>query len=286
MTIKEQVNKIKDNWLLIAAILVLMIFMSGTGQLLTSNTFEMTKSAIQGVSGGAYYRDVADGSYGNDNFAPEVEERVVIRDSYISTEVNRGEFNNAETKIKSILKTSDAFLLNEDVNQYDEGWKAYYTGYYQIKVPTDKYEAVISQLKDIGEVTSFSENAIDVTGTYTTLESDLELEKARLLRYEEMFNDAIIISDKIVLNDRIFDQERRIKYLKESIDNIDKKVDYSQISLTLNEKRSEYVDIAVVKFSELIMRLVGSFNTLISLVFMALPWLVLYLIFKFVTKKK
>ena len=101
-----------------------------------------------------------------------------------------------------------------------------------------------------------------------------------------MFNDAIIISDKIVLNDRIFDQERRIKYLKESIDNIDKKVDYSQISLTLNEKRSEYVDIAVVKFSELIMRLVGSFNTLISLVFMALPWLVLYLIFKFVTKKK
>ena len=72
----------------------------------------------------------------------------------------------------------------------------------------------------------------------------------------------------------IFDQERTIKYLEDSLKNIDKQVDYSTIYVTLNEKQSEYANIVFVKFSELVKRFVGSINSLLTLIFVVVPYAV------------
>ena len=111
--------------------------------------------------------------------------------------VKRGSFKNAEKRVKSIITASNSFLLNENVNRYGTGLSSYYRGSYQIKVEANKYDSVISQLKDIGEVTSFNENARDVTGRHTNLQIELEAEQERLLRYKEMYAQATDVSDKI-----------------------------------------------------------------------------------------
>lgn len=282
MSIKDQLHKLKENWLLIVLVLILFVSLSNIGTpflggIETLSSGLMRSAMTAEYEGAGYYPTSTD-------FAPEVEERVIIKDAYVSTEVKKGAFQESESKLKSIITSSDAYLLNENVNKYETGRKSYYQGTYSIKVTTTKYDSVVEQLKSIGEVQSFRENARDVTGTYTNLEAEIEAEKARLARYNEMYSEATEISDKIELNDRIFNQERRIKYLEDSLKNIDQKVDYSQISLTLTEKRSEYANVIFIKFSELVKSLVNSFNSLLSLVFYVIPWAIALLIIRWIVK--
>jgi len=288
MAIKDQLMKLKENWLLIVLILIVMVFMSG------SNLVSTARYGLSSYAGGV--PEVAYDSYGleksrayypsyNEDFAPEAEERIVTKTSSMSTEVDRGKFKTSEAVLKSIVSAADGFILNENVNQYDEGWKAYYSGYYTIKVPTEDYALVLSQLKEIGEVKSFNENARDVTGRYTDLNTQLETEQARLERYQEMLEEATKIEDKLNIEDRIFNQERTIKYLEDAIDSIDKRVDYSQISFRMTEKRSEYANVVFVKFSALIRGLVDSTSSLLRVLFAVFPWMIAFLLGKFVWRR-
>jgi len=292
MAMKDQFRKLKDNWLLIAIVLVLFVGM---------NMFNGGSSFAGMALGGSYAKSVPmyevasdyamaesafyrGGVYTDENFAPDVEERVITKSASMSTEVERGEFNDAATKLKAIIKSSDGFILDENVNKQDSGWKSYYDGYYSLKVETSKYDAVLKQLMDIGEVQSFNENMDDITGRYVDTQTRLDGEKDRLARYKEMYNEATNVADKITLSDRIFDQERTIKYLEESIKNMDNKVDYSTVYVSINEKRSEYANIVFVKISALIRSLVNSVNSLLTLVFVVIPYAIATLLIWWIVK--
>ena len=209
--------------------------------------------------------------YGGD-IAPDFQERKITKSASISNEVKRGTFKQAETQLKSIVTSTDSILLNENAQNYGEGLASYYTGYYTIKVETGKYDAVLSQIKQIGEVTSFSESKTDITGQYNNLEINLQVEKDRLQRYKDMYSEATTVSDKIDLNDRIFNQERTVKYLEDALKNTGQQVDYSTVSVTLNEKRSGYAGIALVKLSDLAREFVNSLNSLLKLILLAIPY--------------
>ena len=213
-----------------------------------------------------------------------VEERRITKSSSLSTEVEAGKFMDAESKLKSIVRSTSSYLLNENVNKYDSGWKSYYIGNYQIKVDSRKYNDIIAQLRNIGEVKSFNENAEDVTASYKNLEIELNAEKQKLLRYNKMYEEATLIADKIQLSDRIFEQERMIKYLEDSLKNINQRVDYSTIYVTLNEKQPKFANIKFVEFSELVRRLVASINSLLTLIFAAVPYAVAALVLWFAVR--
>jgi hypothetical protein len=284
--IKEQLNKLKENWLIIVLILVLFVFMSGAGQI--ANTVSQVSRGYAPVMESLDYSvgmAKSSGYYNSNNdFAPEEDNRKITKTTSMTTEVERGTFNEAEEKLKSVLTSSDSFLLNENVNRYGVKRTAYYSGSYQIKVETKKYDSVVAQLKELGEVKSFNENARDITGSYTDTVTEIALEKERLIRYEQMYAEAKDINDKINLNDRIFNQERRVRYLEESLDNMNKKIDYSTIYLTITEQRSNYASVVLVKFSELVRSLVSSFNNLIKLVVVLIPWAIAALIIGWIVR--
>jgi len=209
---------------------------------------------------------------------------LITKTAYISNEVERGQFKTAEAQIKSIITAADGYLLNENVYSNGEAWKATYSGSYQLKVESKKYDALVSQLKAIGKVTSFSENAQDITGQVTDLRKELQLEQEKLARYKEMYAQATLIADKITLNDQILQQERTIAYYQEALKNQEQRVSYSTISLQLNEKASGYANVALVKLSELVQKLVNSFNGLLALLFWALPWAVAIFVGRIIVK--
>ena len=281
MTLKDQFTKLKENWLILVLVILLVFFTAGgnifSGLLggvsyVSSGKMMAIESADMGYAEGiaasrSYYPSGGD-------FAPEVETRKIIKTASLSTQVDRGEFQSSETKLKNIITSSDSFILNENVYKSGTDRRSYYRGSYQLRVEVDKYDSVVSQLKEIGEVQTFSENANDVTGRYVSLEDQLQLEKERLQRYKDMLEDAEDINDKINLNDRIFNQERTIKYLEDAIKNIDQRIDYTTISFSMTEKQSEYANVVVVKFSELWRAFVNSFNNLTKLFFVLIPWVI------------
>ncbi|PIN76912.1 hypothetical protein COV17_00425 [Candidatus Woesearchaeota archaeon CG10_big_fil_rev_8_21_14_0_10_36_11] len=287
MGIHEQVKKVKENWLLAVVLLIIVAIplFSGSTSVGFAKSFdgmvEPEMMAAQAIRGGVYY---------DDSFAPDVEERKITQTAYLSSEVNRGTFYDAQAKLKSFVTSTDSFILNENVQKYGKDTNAYYTGTYQLKVETSKYNVLITQLKDIGEFQSFSENRQDITGSYTKTEIELEAEEARLLRYKQMYVEATTVTEKIELNDRIFDQERRVKYLKDLLLNKDRQVEYSTVSVTLQEEQSAYANIVLVKFSQLIRNIVNSFNGLLSLIFIAIPYavalLLVWVIVRFVRKRR
>ena len=299
ITFKNQLNKLKENWLIILlVVLVLIVLSGGLFSIISSSgtVFNKQSALAGGYAASSLYRGYpsggGSGSYDqympptpvSGDFAPNVKERKIVKAADIASEAERGAFKEAESKVKNIVASSGAYLLNQNVNKYGEDKKSYYVGYYQIKVDTTKYESVVAQLKDIGKVTSFRESQDDITGQYTNINIELESEKSKLARYNQLFDETKDIEQKIQLTDRIFQQERTIKYLEDSLVNIDTQVGYSTISLTINEKRSEYVDIIFVKFSELVRGLVGSLNNLLKFIFVILPWAVAFFIVRFAYK--
>jgi len=134
-------------------------------------------------------------------------------------------------------------------------------------------------------VQSFSENTDDVTGRYTNLEIDLQTEKDRLARYEAMYKEAKNIEDKINLNDRIFNQERRVSYLEDAIANIDQRIEYATIQVSLTEKQSVYAAAVFVTFADLINNVVNNVNRVLRFIFGIIPWLLLLLAGGFIWKR-
>lgn len=284
MSIKTQWNKIKDNWLIV---LVLVLV---AGYVLVGSPIGGITNSMKGVP---YETDAAYGApeYApstyrgyTDDFAPEVEDRKITKTTRLSAEVERGHFYEQEAKLKAIIQSTDSYLLNQNVNRNGEGSKSYLSGTYTIKVETDKYAAVIEQMKALGEIQYFNENTRDVTGRYTNLETDLEAEKAKLQRYQTMLVEAKSVEDKLELTDRIFNQERQIAYLEDALNSLDNRIDYSTVTMTLKEEQSAYANIVVATFASLVKSLVASFNVMLHLLFVVLPYVVLAVIILVITR--
>lgn len=278
MTIKAQFETLKENWLiaLLIALVVLIPLGSMVSPLSITDTVMRQAGSMPGM---AYAEDAAESSWypgpmPGGNFAPDADERRITKSAHLSTEVERGGFQQAEAQAMSIIDSSDSYLLNQNAYKSGEGWKAYHRGSYTIKVDAEKYDSVLSQLKGIGEVTSFSESADDITGSYEDVGIELQTERARLERYKNLLEETQDAEYRIQLTDRIFDQERRIKYLQDRLDNLDKRVIYSTINLNILEERSGYADIVFITLSDLVRTLVSSVNSLLKFLFFLAPWAV------------
>lgn len=283
MSFKKQVQTLKENWLIVAALIVLVLFMNMGGISSISQSFN---AVSRDMMGGGYAESSMGVSrsmspvppYAYDSFAPQVEQRKITKSANLHQEVEQGEFVAAEQRVKSNIASTKSILLNENVNTYESGRKQYRSASYQIKVPLANYDALIASLKSIGEVKSFSESQDDITQPVQSAEVQLAAEKARLERYQAMFKEASRTEDKITLSDRMFEQERTIKYLEESLKNLGDRVDYSTVYAEVSEKQPAYAQIVFVKFSELVKNLVDNVNSVLSLLFSIVPWVVLALL--------
>ena len=153
MTFKDQLTKLKDNWLIVLILVVVLgffFFSGGSSSIPNISSGEFLESASEsfmardeGMASSqkmAYAPSIA--PYPSGNFAPEVTERKITKSSSLTTEVERGEFEASEKKLKDIVKASDAYLLNENVHKYESGRREYYQGAYTLKVDTKKYDSV------------------------------------------------------------------------------------------------------------------------------------------------
>jgi hypothetical protein len=286
MTLKDQLETVKKNWLIILAILVIIFVINGAFDSIGSPMPLSFNKAYGGAADSDMaYAESSRGSigiyppiYGGDDFAPEEEERKITKSASLSTEVERSDFEDKQARLKASINTYEAILLNENVYTYGDDFDEYKVGSYSIRVETENYAALLDELKSFGEVTSFSENADDITGQYISTEKELEAERARLERYKEILAESSSTEEKLNIADRIFDQERRIKYLEDALLNQDKRIEYTSIYFTLQEEQSDFAGIAFTKFGELIRSLVNSLNSLLNLIFVLIPYAIALLV--------
>ncbi|MBS3155611.1 DUF4349 domain-containing protein [Candidatus Woesearchaeota archaeon] len=280
MALKNQFQKLKENWLLLALVVVVLVVFSGLNPTQTfTNKIAMDESvdltASRSSSFVPYY----------DNFAPEAAQRFITKTSSLSTEIKRNTFQETDSKVKDLTKGFNAIIINENQNKNGEGKTSYLSSSYTMKVETSKYDSLVSQLKTIGEITYFNENSDDITEQKLDLQTSLEAERERLARYKQLLETAQTTQEKIELTDKIFEEERTIKYYEEALENVNNQVSYSTVYLTITEKRSDFANAAFIKFSQIVTSFVDSINSLINLIFVLIPWAIALLIIWLIYRK-
>ena len=113
----------------------------------------------------------------------------------------------------------------------------------------------------------------------------MEAERERLARYKQLLETAQTTQEKIELTDKIFEEERTIKYYEEALENVNNQVSYSTVYLTITEKRSDFANAAFIKFSQIVTSFVDSINSLINLIFVLIPWAIALLIIWLIYRK-
>lgn len=268
MTLTDQWHKLKENWLLVTLVLLILLipsFFSGVQPTFSTDGFFAEKALAAPRYGiGPIYP-------GTNDFAPGEKDRKITKTATIASEVEHGEFTAAEEQVKSIVTSTQAYLLSQNVNTIGPEEDSS-EGTYQIKVEMKNYDVLLQQLKALGEVNSFTENVDDITGSYLSTQKELELEKERLQRYQTILAEAQTATEKLEISDRIFNQERTIKYLEDSLKNLDQQVSYGTIYLTIREEPSAWGNLALVTLTELVQAFISSINTLLKLLITLIPY--------------
>lgn len=273
MGIKEQFEKLKENWLLILLVVLVLGTMIYLPNISVGSSYNYASDSALGGYAPSYAKE-SYLNYQNQNFSPEVLNRKIVKTSNLGIETKIGKFKETDSQVRDVVKGTESIIITENIYSNKVDSKEIFTGNYTIKVKNSELDTLTNQLKTLGKVTSFNQGADDVTGEYTNVNIELQVEKERLERYQDMYEEAEEITDKIELNDRIFNQERTIKYLEDAVKDVDQRIDYSTIYLTINE-RSDYLGIAFVKLSDLLRAFMGSLNSLINLVVVILPWAII-----------
>ena len=109
------------------------------------------------------------------------------------------------------------------------------SAYYTLRIPSDKFETMMTGLSQLGNVPytyTYSEN---VTAQYYDTQARLtayETQEARLL---EMMEKAETVSDVITIEEKLTELRYQIESLQSTLNNWDRQVNYSSLYVTVDE---------------------------------------------------
>jgi len=204
-------------------------------------------------------------------------ERKLMKSAALEIEVK--DLENAREKTKVIVDRAGGFIANSSSYEDNAGQKALNIS---LRVPAQKLDETISDIKAIGRVKEERVGAEDVTEQYI----DLEARLANAKKLEQRLL-ALLESKASRLKD-LLDTERELARVRTDIDTMegrkrfmDNRINLSTINLTFTEPRGFGRGIFAPlagSFQRALSAFTGSLATLIIVVSALTPWIVLVII--------
>ena len=174
-----------------------------------------------------------DSDFGGGNPSPFEPEKVIttiyLRFETLEFEKSNDELNNLIEKYQAYVESS-----NISYNQYYNS-KNYRNGEFTIRVPRQNIKSFKTELNLIGNLTSENTSKQDVTKQYTDTESRLKVIEVKEERILSLLEKAIKIEDIIALENQLSNIIYEKESLKASLLNLDDKVDFSTVNISLQE---------------------------------------------------
>lgn len=227
--------------------------------------------AGDGGDGGAY----ADGEEGAPNELSTANRSIIITGSmYMTVEDPIAAADQASNIVQSAGGRIDA--RSETAPDEDYGGEATLT----MRIPSKGLDGVIDDLRELGEVDSFTTNASDVTAQAIDLDSRISTLRASTTRIEGLLAEAKTISDIITLENELAGRQAELESLEAQQRGLEDQVSMSTITLSLTTEPVVIVveDTSPDSFWDGLVAGWNAFTTFISVVLIALgimlPWLV------------
>lgn len=244
-------------WAVIAAVLSMMLVLTGCGASNTASTEAF-------VTGGSSMKDSMP-EMGWDSYTEGVamEEAEVLVDKAAGAadgSTSNVAQNTAQVMEEKLIKTVDMTVETKeydalvagiqqkikDMNGYIESFNTYngsmYSNYRSsrsadmtIRIPQDKLDAFVSSISEVGNVVRRSDSVKNVTLQYVDLESHKKALQTEYDRLLQLLEKAESIEDIITIENRLSSVRYQIESMEGQLRTIDNQVSYSTIYLNVNE---------------------------------------------------
>ena len=162
--------------------------------------------------------------------APEFQnvlDRKIIQSTSIDVEVT--EVGRNFQDIIRIAQTAGGFVASSSFSNVEDEQIADLT----IRVPADRYQDVLSQIRGMGEVAQEGSEANDITEEFTDLQARLRTLEATELRYLELLGQADTIDDILLVQDRLDGVRGQIEQVQGRVNLLNELTDLATITVHL-----------------------------------------------------
>ena len=217
---------------LAAGLAAALLTFTGCGSASSDMAMMTTSKSADGAYESAFY-DTGD-VYAPEEVAVQDTSRKLIRN--VSMDVETEEFETLYARVNEKTKAYGGYVESSNVynnsSYYGESLR---NASLTIRIPQDKLDSFLSNVAEISNVTSRSENVTDVTLQYVDMESHkkaLEVEQERLL---DLLEQAESVEDIITIESRLSDVRYQIESMESQLRTMDNQVNYSTVNLYINE---------------------------------------------------
>ena len=154
--------------------------------------------------------------------------------------VETTEFDKSIAALEKLLEANGGFVESSSVNgnnYYDSarGNVSRRTASYTLRIPSANFSGMMNALETLGSVPYTHMYTENVTAQYYDVEARMKAYQKQEERLLEMMDLAESVEDIITIEDKLTDVRYRIDSLQSSLNNWDRRVSYSTLSLTVKE---------------------------------------------------
>lgn len=207
---------------------------SSTGASTTVVTGEQSEEGASDATAGA---PPTAGAGGGNEAAPQLAagapaDAKIIRTGTLDLEVADGKFEGATARLTDIATTAGGFVSASETSALDDKPRGSLT----LRVPAAKFDAVVGDVGEVGDVQAVNTNSQDVTGEYTDVASRLKALQAEREQINLVLGRAENIPDILSVRDRLAIVQGEIEQLQGRQKVLDDQTSLSTLTVSLHEK--------------------------------------------------
>lgn len=151
------------------------------------------------------------------------------------------EFDTAIQALDAAVQEFGGFVQDSNVSghtrNYDDGTTKVVNrwGCYTVRIPAEKFDAFMTMAGELGNVTSSSRNAENVTSQYTDHEARLASLRTQEERLLVMLEESGDLESLIQLEARLSEVRYEIESIERNLRDLDQRLAYSTVTLELQE---------------------------------------------------
>ncbi len=158
----------------------------------------------------------------------------------VRLEMETKEFDTLLEEIRGKVEDMGGYIESSDISG-SSYYSAYATryAYLTLRIPSDKLDGFVTVVSGLGNVINKSESVEDITLQYVDTESHKSALAAEQERLMELLEQAESMEDIIAIESRLSQVRYELQYYESTLRTYDNKVNYSTVTVNLNEVERE-----------------------------------------------
>ncbi len=230
----------------IMAVLTLSLLFGGCAALVSEDAARDAKVAEMAVPEAAYEEEImaemdmvaeetVSAGAADYTDTPKLD-RMIIKSSYLEIEIGAGEFEDKLFSVSSLAERNGGFVSHSESYADPEGKIS--RGRITIRVPAERFDFILNEIKGLGTVMNLTVSGYDVTEEYVDLEARLRNLQAQEKVLLGLMEEAETVADSIEVQRELSIVQGDIEVLRGRLNYLDDRVSFSTIDVYLMEPQT------------------------------------------------